>query len=195
MSSEVWLRIDEHHDVLASTDLLALIAPTLAATPSGWKWAILAAQNAVHGALVCAIQDTSKTNVLTKSSAKTFLKWLETCTGDYPAQRMADFMSLLEIFQELYPDVIDTDQAGRLGTLHKVFRNQFAHFVPMSWSIEIQMLPPLLVAAFDFVEVAMRQDQVSLRTNGNFKRKLSSNLETAKAAVRSRMKNTGRTEL
>lgn len=184
MSSKVWLRVDEHYDVVASTDILAFVAPTLAKNPSRWKWAILAAQNAVQGALVCAIQDSSKTNVLTKSSARAVLNWLETRIGEHPAERMADFKSLLNKFRERYPDVIDSELAGQLEKLHKVFRNRFAHFVPMNWSIEIEMLPPLLNAAFDFVEIAMRQDQVVRRSNGNFKRKLSANLRIARGAVR-----------
>ena len=36
-----WLRIDEHRDVLSSTDMLALVAPTLQKNPHAWKWMIL----------------------------------------------------------------------------------------------------------------------------------------------------------
>ena len=63
------LYFDEYEDVLASTDLLAIVSPGLRKQPSNWKWMILAAHNGLQGALVCAIQDTSATNILSKDSA------------------------------------------------------------------------------------------------------------------------------
>ena len=47
-----WVRFDEYEDVLASTDLLAMVAPNLQRHPSNWKWMSLAAQNGLQGALV-----------------------------------------------------------------------------------------------------------------------------------------------
>jgi hypothetical protein len=36
--AEGWVRFDEYEDVLASTDLLAMVAPNLRRHPSNWKW-------------------------------------------------------------------------------------------------------------------------------------------------------------
>lgn len=163
MSSEGWLRTDEHYDVLSSTDILAFVAPTLAKNQFRWKWAILAAQNAVQGALVCAIQDSSKTNILSKRSAREALSWLGAPTNEWPEPHLADFKSLLTKFQDRYPNSIDDERVSSLEKLHNIFRNRFAHFVPRGWSIEIDMLPPLIIAAVDFVEIAMRQDQVTIQ--------------------------------
>ena len=74
--TEGWVRFDQYEDVLASTDLLALVAPSLREQPSSWKWMIIAAHNGLQGALVCAIRDTSGTNVLKERSAKAKLTWL-----------------------------------------------------------------------------------------------------------------------
>lgn len=90
--AEGWVRFDEYEDVLASTDLLAMVAPNLRRHPSNWKWVILAAQNGLQGALVCAIQDTSGTSILEKKSAAKVLRYFD--EGDMPQERMADFMNL-----------------------------------------------------------------------------------------------------
>jgi hypothetical protein len=53
---------------------------------------ILAAENGLQGALVCAIQDTSGTSILEKKSAAKVLRYFD--EGDMPQERMADFMNL-----------------------------------------------------------------------------------------------------
>ena len=52
--SKDYARFDEIEDVLASTDLMALVAPLVKKKPSCWKWMIMATHNALQGAMVCA---------------------------------------------------------------------------------------------------------------------------------------------
>jgi hypothetical protein len=178
-----WLRIDEHRDVLASTDLLALVGSSLKKRPSNWKWMILAAHNGVQGALVCAIQDSSGTNILSKQSAAEMLNWLDTLQGGRPKEQLADFSMLLKKFRKKYPAILTYEQHRRLLKLHREFRNKFAHFTPTHWSIEISILPSLIETAIDLIETAMRQDQVTMKTSGSFKRALSANLSSARTAL------------
>ena len=51
--AEGYVRTDEREDVIASLDLIALLAPQLLRHPPMWKWVISAAHNALQGALVC----------------------------------------------------------------------------------------------------------------------------------------------
>jgi hypothetical protein len=180
-----WLRVDEHTDVLSSTDLLALVGPRLRKSPSDWKWMILAAHNGVQGALVCAIQDSSGTNILSRQSAIEMLNWLDTLEGDRPKEHLADFGMLVKKFRKKYPAALTPEQHRKVLKLHREFRNKFAHFTPTHWSIEISMLPTLLENALDLIETAMQQDQVTVRTNGNFKRRLSGNLAATRTALTS----------
>jgi hypothetical protein len=178
-----WLRVDEYTDVLSSTDLLALVAPRLRKTPSDWKWMILAAHSGVQGALVCAIQDSTGTNILSEPSAAAMLNWLETFEGDRPREHLADFGMLLKKFRKRYPSTLTSEQHRNIRRLDREFRNKFAHFTPTHWSIEISMLPTLVENAVDLIETAMQQDQVTVRTSGNFKRRLRANLAGARGAL------------
>jgi hypothetical protein len=180
-----WLRVDEYTDVLSSTDILALVGPRLRKSPSDWKWMILAAHNGVQGALVCAIQDSSSTNILSKQSAIEMLNWLETLQGDRPTEHLAEFSILVKRFRKKYPTALTAEQHRKIFKLHREFRNKFAHFTPTHWSIEISMLPVLLESAIDLIESAMQQDQVTMKTNGNFKSRLKRNLVAARAALAS----------
>jgi hypothetical protein len=178
-----WLRIDEYTDVLCSTDLLALVAPRLRKNPLDWKWMIIGAHSAVQGALVCAIQDSSGTNILKKHSAVAMLNWLDTLEGERPKEELAEFAFLVKRFRRKYPTILTAEQHGQILKLHREFRNKFAHFTPTHWSIEISMLPALVKNALDLIEAAMLQDQVTVRTNGNFKRRIGRNLVAARTAL------------
>jgi hypothetical protein len=128
-----WLRINEYTDVLSSTDLIALVGPRLTKYPSDWKWMILAAHNGVQGALVCAIQDSTSTNILRKDSAAAMLNWLDTLEGERPKEELADFTLLVKKFRNKYPALLAPGQHGKILRLHREFRNKFAHFTPTHW--------------------------------------------------------------
>jgi hypothetical protein len=180
------LYFDEYEDVLASTDLLAVVASGLKKQPSHWKWMILAAHNGLQGALVCAIQDTSATNILDTKSATKMLNYLETLEGDMPQERLADFIALLEKYQTKYPcHGLTLEQLKNIHELHKQFRNNFVHFVPKGWWIETAMLPPIIGSALDLIEAAMKQHQVTIHLSGNKERRLEKNLIAARAALAS----------
>ena len=178
-----WLRIDEYTDVLASTDLLALVGSRLKKSPFDWKWMILAAHSGVQGALVCALHDSTGTNILKQKSAAEMLNWLSTLEGERPKEQLADFSMLIKKYRKRYPLALTPEQHWKILKLHREFRNKFAHFTPTHWSIEISMMPSPIENALDLIETAMKQDQVTMKTSGNFKRHLSGNLALARAAL------------
>src|SRR5262249_8303391 len=72
--SSDYIRFDEIEDVVVSAELVAHLAPLLDAHPSYWKWVIVAAHNAMQGAMVCALADCTGTSALDES-AKKVLDW------------------------------------------------------------------------------------------------------------------------
>jgi hypothetical protein len=63
-SSDDYVRFDEIKDVLASVDLIALLAPLVGEKPLHWKWMIVGAHDALQGAMVCAFADSTETSIL-----------------------------------------------------------------------------------------------------------------------------------
>jgi hypothetical protein len=181
--TEGWVRFNEYEDVLASTDLLAVVAPSLGEQPSNWKWMIIATHNGLQGALVCAIKDTSGTNVLKKWSAKARLSWFENPVGEAPPEHLDDFIPLLKKYRKKYPCRGTIQQLRQVHKLHKEYRNNFAHFVPKSWSIEIGGLPTIVRTGVDLIEAAMQQHQVAIHLEEGMQRRLQQNLTVARAAL------------
>jgi hypothetical protein len=179
-----WITFNERDDVIASTDLLALVAPTLKTRPTNWKWMILAAHSSMQGALVCAIKDSTETSVLEKRSALAVLAWLENPIGNHPLRYLDHYPALIKKYRKKYPDcTITVPQLKDLKKLHSEFRNNFTHFAPMQWSIEVAGLPRIVKAALDLVEDAMQKHQVEIHVTGNMKRRLAKNLGAIRKAL------------
>jgi hypothetical protein len=165
---------NEIEDVLSSLDLLTLVAPLVRKQPSYWKWVIIAAHAGLQGAMVCALraQDTSGVSVLEKKSARKMLKWFDTQKGQPPEERLADFNTLLERcsdkkFMGGEPLKLTRTQNEDIEKLHDEFRNRFAHFVPMGWTIKKLILPRIARSAVDATEMLMGRSQILLYLSGN----------------------------
>jgi hypothetical protein len=72
--SSDYIRFDEIEDVVVSAELVAHLASLLDIHPSYWKWVIVAAHNAMQGAMICALADSTGTSVLDESAKK---GWIE----------------------------------------------------------------------------------------------------------------------
>jgi hypothetical protein len=180
-----FVRFDEREDVLASLDLLKLIAPILEECPGHWKWMIVGAQSAVQGAMVCALIDTTGTSVLTKRSAAETLDWLEDrsdARGDQPDQRLADFASLFGRCLENGLKLSES-QIRDIRRLHRYFRNNFAHFMPQGWSIEKEGLPRIIGAALEAVEQLMNLHQVAVHLDDQQQQRLHAALRSTRGSL------------
>jgi hypothetical protein len=178
-SSDSYVRFDEIKDVLASMDLLELVTPRLRENPALWKWAIIGAQSALQGAMVCALADTTGTSVLTKKSGAELLTWIQSDSdqrGEPPKERLAEFDTLLDkSISEL--GLILTEQENKdIRRLHQYFRNRFAHFVPMGWGIEKTGLPRIIGAALFAIEYLMGSQRAAMHIDDEDRRRLKETL-------------------
>jgi hypothetical protein len=172
-----YLHFDEIEDVLSSLDLLAMVIPLVNTQTSYWKWTIIAAHAGLQGAMVCALRGTSGLSVLDEKFAQKMLEWFDTRKGGVLQERMADFSALFDRCRESkymagQPLKLSRARANDIVKLHKHFRNNFAHFTPKRWSIEIAGLPRIVGVAVDSIETLMEHPQVIYKLSGNRKRRL-----------------------
>jgi len=132
---------------------------------SKWKWIIIGLHSALQNYMVCALRGTENTNVLSAKSSKNWFvefwnrmhspkyKW------KYPSER-------LDLFSNLF-EKIQTDKM-RKGIISEIFqptqnqidcviylnlyRNEFVHFVPKSWSLSINGLLNLVIEVLGIIE-------------------------------------------
>jgi hypothetical protein len=182
MPAKDYLRFDEIEDVLSSLSLLALVAGLIRKQPSYWKWMIVAAHDALQGAMVCALSGTSDVGALDEKSIRETLEWLDTQQGQVPEERHAYFKTLVarclhNSHMDGEPLVLNVAQLKDISRLHDHFRNNFSHFTPKSWSIEKAGLPRIIGTAIDCIEDLMGKTQVLFKLTGNRKRRLSKNIK------------------
>ena len=137
-----WLRLTEETnalDYLEKANSFILLADR---DPIAWKWVILCLHTALYGFAICALRGTNPDNVTytTKKGQQkliTFGDAIERCQNP-------QFMQMTIMSRQLVLDEADRE-AVRL--LKKTFRDNFEHFIPKGWSIEIHGFPEMAISS------------------------------------------------
>lgn len=153
-----YLQTSEVDDVLGSLVHLRRCLSETNADPQSWKWVVLSLFSAVQCSIVCHAAGSTQTEVLTKQSATATLNWLDgspEVRGDFPDQKLAGPDTLYKRLNGSFTDippaggVLKTDGKQDSSFLCiKSLRDDFNHFTPRGWSINIDdikdSIPPLL---------------------------------------------------
>lgn len=136
--TEKWLRLDELENAI---DNLEMAAHFLEQVPSEkkWKWTIIAIHQALYGFAICSVQGTDASWLIDKRSKKDEEKLISVWEA---LKRAKDARWMhLGISQPL---VTTPDEDAAIERLIKEFRNEFEHFRPKHWSIEVSGMPDII---------------------------------------------------
>lgn len=161
-SAEVWLRTDERLDVVSSLLEVQRALNAVSTDVTAWKWAVIGIHSALQGAMVCHLSGTANVGALTRKSVKEVLSWRENeengvgCgakSKGAPREKVADAK---ELFCRLQKNskrfeygagqtiAVTSDEKRAFNLIH-CLRNDFSHFSPKGWSIEVSGLPNALL--------------------------------------------------
>jgi hypothetical protein len=162
--TEAYLRTDEREDLISSLKLVRLSVQQCADDLQYWKWALIGAHSSLQAAIVFHLSFGSDLLVAKPEHAK---KWLEAYreNADYPDMHMDYFMELYRKakaedvlgFRLLATESQDANVKRLLG-----FRNDFIHFMPKGWSIELAGLPAICIDSLNIV-AALAQGPIQMR--------------------------------
>ncbi|MBB4097453.1 hypothetical protein [Sphingomonas kyeonggiensis] len=152
---ERWFRTDEASDVAGSVRHAIRSAPLVQQDPQAIKWLMLALHSALQGACVCHLTTTAQPfGALAKKSADEWWRYLNGGNREPDAKQPAiQIMALPDLLKAIRkpnsigsgaqePGIVLSDvELAWLRRLHDQIRNQFIHFAPMGWSIEISGVP------------------------------------------------------
>lgn len=150
-----WVRTDEAEDVAGSIRHALRCAEYVAEDPQAWKWAALALHLALQGACVCHLTTSfAPVGAVTPRNAAEWLAFVERSRTDpdagAPRTQLMGLPNLLKAVRK--PNsagdrsndagiaISDTELAW-LKRFHDTVRNQFVHFAPMGWTIEVSGIP------------------------------------------------------
>ena len=146
MQNDNYLRTDEYDDVLGSIRHAIVCSRLVENDPQAYKWGILALHSALQGACVChLVGSTAPLGVV--YNEQEWIDYLNNRDENKPPK--TKLKSLPELLNALRNS--DTSKNGkieiskkeydRLKYFHDKIRNQFVHFEPQGWSLEISGLP------------------------------------------------------
>jgi hypothetical protein len=155
--SEVWLRTDEIMEMIGAIEHSREIAPTVCGDVMRWKWLFIALHNALQGACVCALRGAGASDaaVLSSASAKAWWKWLDVDSRNDNSLAPKDarwLARMLELYDRakspaylqephrLQPHAQMDCDVKKLNDL----RNDFLHFVPEGWSLDVSGMPRIV---------------------------------------------------
>jgi hypothetical protein len=115
--------------------------------PLDWKWVILATHGALYGFMICVLKGTdpdSNVCVTTQAGHRKLIDFREAMKRCQDSSRMS-FSGFTKALQ------LSEDQKKAVNRVHNDFRNQYLHYRPASWSIELVGLPGIIAHALDAI--------------------------------------------
>ena len=168
-----YIEIDERVDVLASLECCAFSLQQTEQLDRAWKWVVLSLHSALQGAMVCHLNGTAELGALQESSARKSHKWYdENCSNKFPREFVA---SADELFKRLWCErcriekatggviKITRQQQNSFDRLHRL-RNEFTHFSPKGWCIELAYIQEMIGDILDVID-AIEKDNICLSTS------------------------------
>jgi hypothetical protein len=155
---EVWLRTDEVKDVAASIRHCRASLGLAQTDLHAFKWILLSLHSALQGACVCHLTTTfAPVGAATKQNTKEWLKWSEERWGNpnikAPETKIANLPELLKRVRKANSAGDRSNSNGISlskseyewwNRIHCEIRNQFTHFAPQGWSIDVSGVPELI---------------------------------------------------
>lgn len=152
-----YLRTDQWIDAVFSLESSVHFSSRTENDPLWWKWLIVSVHATAQGFMVLALERGNSLAVMKPHIAEAWLKAYQNGTP-FPDEKMDFFLELYEKIKDASVPGYVGSKAFRPGTTHDKsmrklndFRNDFIHFMPKGWSIELAGLPRI---ARDCAEIA-----------------------------------------
>lgn len=132
-----WLRLNELENAIDSLEMVSYFLENIKAQTK-WKWAILALHQALYGFAISASSGFVQ-NAVTRPSkrypeGKLISIWEAIDFAKEPADTTSEFHNSL---------VLSSDEEWAIKKLVDDFRNEFEHFNPKLWSVEVSGMPKI----------------------------------------------------
>jgi len=148
-----WLQTDEREDVITSLAMLDVSLNQVEKDVAAWKWVVIATHSALQSAIGFHLRTGNNFLVAKQEDAKAWLRAHEEGTP-YPEMMMDRFPNLYRKLKqneiEGFKFVPHGSQGPSIKKINK-FRNEFIHFMPKGWSIEISGMPRICIDCLDVV--------------------------------------------
>ena len=148
----MYLQTDEEREAANAMQMAAWLASGLAEAPHLWRWAIIALHTAAQGVMVLSLRHG---NGLLALSEESYSAWMAAYEKNEtpPPEKLDNYPNLYNKVKHkewgqvggnmrFVPTGAEGGDIKRLNSL----RNEFIHFTPKGWSLEVDGLPRIALA-------------------------------------------------
>jgi len=153
------MRTDEEMEVADALCMASKLADGLDLDIRAWRWVIIAPHNAVQGFMVLSLRHG---NGLAALSPKSYAEWMDAYEKGTPRPGYVQLESYLNLYKKIkskgYSELggnkrfIPKGTQGKSIKQLKTLRNNFIHFTPKGWSLEIDGLPHICLDCTTLIE-------------------------------------------
>jgi hypothetical protein len=143
---EKWLRFTAETNALDFLERAGKFIQQTESDIKAWKWVILALHGALYGFTICACRSTSLENIIHRT--KKGVEQLITLDEALLICQDRQWMGTLYGGKSL---MLTENQKESIGIFKKTLRNNFEHFMPKGWSIEVHGLPSISMDILDVI--------------------------------------------
>jgi hypothetical protein len=141
-----WLRFSEETNALDYLEQAYRYINETEKNINAWKWVILTLHGALYGFAICALKGTNPDNVTfeTKEGKKRLIYF------DESLKRCQDpkWMKMTVISKHLQ---LSDQQKESIRILKEWLRNEFEHYIPKGWLIEIHGIPQIVLDVLEVI--------------------------------------------
>lgn len=152
-----WVSADEAEDVAGSLRHALRAVKFVADDQQAWKWVLLALHSALQGACVCHLTTTAAPiGAVTERNAGAWADYFAASRTDPNAEPPKTYlMALPDLLKAIRKPrsagdglnaagvTLSDPELAWLRRIHDEVRNQFVHFEPMGWSLEVSGVPAI----------------------------------------------------
>jgi hypothetical protein len=140
-----WVRTDELDDAIDNLEMTVHFLESVS-DYRRWKWAIISMHQALYGFAICSTTPSDSSLALKDPSnpdSQLISIWTALKRAKDPAWKRGEHSQ---------PLVTSKDDDWAIRKLIKEFRNEFAHFRPKGWSIEVSGFPSIFKSVVRVIE-------------------------------------------
>ncbi|MEW8684574.1 MAG: hypothetical protein AB2556_02080 [Candidatus Thiodiazotropha sp.] len=149
-----WMRTDEREDVLSSLKMFNDSMTKAVYEEAYWKWSVISLHSSLQSLMAFHLGFGNDLLVMRQEDAEAWLEAHENET-DYPEVKMDGFLNLYKKIKKheilgykFSPQGQEGKSVKRINTL----RNEFIHFMPKGWSIEVAYMIEVFTDCLNVIE-------------------------------------------
>jgi hypothetical protein len=175
---EKYLRIEEHTNALNYLMMLHQFVLKVKEDPFYWKWIMITLHGAIYGFAVSTIRGTDAESVTTNTRKGerliSFNEALRRCQNK-------SWMQYALLNETL---ILSESQKKSIRKMKDIFRNEFMHFKPKGWSIELHFFIKITLDCLDVIRFLGIQTYSGYRYNLSKQRKIKSLIFQTKKEIK-----------